>query len=336
MNTMTIQDNKTLLDVRNLSIAIRSRKGSARVVDDVSFSVCKGETLGVVGESGCGKSITMLGLTGLLPNAASIASGSVDFEGHDLARMEEKELRNIRGGRIGFIFQDPMTSLNPVMTLGAQLAEPMMQHRGVSREVAYREAAKLLTMVGVSGGESRLSQYPHQLSGGMRQRVMIAMSIICQPSLLIADEPTTALDVTVQRQVAQLIKSLSVKLGLSVIWISHDLALVSQIAERIVVLYAGKIVEQGPVEDMYLRPRHPYTKALLASLPSVADHRAGRRLPAIKGALPDPRNRPPGCPFAPRCPDQIERCWQAMPEMTRFEKGHDAACFVAELKESAQ
>jgi peptide/nickel transport system ATP-binding protein len=319
-----------LLEVKGLAIDVSTRHGPARVVDGVSLRVGRGEAVGVVGESGCGKSITMLGLLGLLPPAARVAGGEALFDGRDLLQMRRRELREVRGGRIGMIFQDPMTSLNPVLRVGEQLMEPVLYHRKVSRKAARARAVELMRLVGIPGAAERLEAYPHQLSGGMRQRVMIAMALACEPELLIADEPTTALDVTIQAQIVELVKELRRWLEMAIVWITHDLALVSGLVDRVAVFYAGKAVEEAPVDALYAGPRHPYTLGLLGSLPKIEGTPA-HRLPSIGGAPPDPGRRPPGCPFAPRCRFRIERCAEMPPlaPVPETPPTHRAACWVA-------
>ncbi|MBB5751839.1 ABC transporter ATP-binding protein [Prosthecomicrobium pneumaticum] len=318
-----------LLSVRNLEIEVSTRRGPAKVVDGISFDVERGEALGVVGESGCGKSITTLSLLGLLPPGARVSAGFALMDDRNLFTLSRPALRKVRGGRIGMIFQDPMTSFNPVLKIGDQLIEPLVYHRGLSRAEAWERAGELLRLVGIPGGEARLDNYPHELSGGMRQRVMIAMGLACEPPLLIADEPTTALDVTIQAQIVDLVKDLRARLGMSIIWITHDLALVSGLVDRIIVLYAGKVVEEALVDDLYAKPTHPYTRGLLASLPTLEGEET-RRLPAIGGTPPDPGRRPPGCPFAPRCPLKVELCERAMPPLEPVDgrNSHRAACWV--------
>ena len=318
----------SLLDVRGLAIDFATRHGSARIVDGISFQVGKGETLGIVGESGCGKSVSMLGLMGLLPNKARVAGGSAMFAGRDLLTLPKKALRQIRGGDIGFVFQDPMTSLNPVLTIGTQLAEPLIYHRGMDRAQARLRCGELLELVGIPGAKARLDSYPHELSGGMRQRVMIAIGLACDPALLIADEPTTALDVTIQAQIVELVKSLRQRLGMSVVWITHDLALLAGLADRIIVLYAGTVVEDAPVSELYRAPAHPYTRGLLASIPRLRTQ-GGAKLAAIPGTPPEAGRRPPGCPFAPRCPEAMPVCGTQMPQLESVGgAGHRAACFA--------
>jgi peptide/nickel transport system ATP-binding protein len=321
--------DEPLLKVRDLKITVPARGGVATVVDGVSFHVGKGEALGVVGESGCGKSITAMSLLGLLPPGGKVAEGSAHFEGKDLFRLSGKAMQQVRGGRISVIFQDPMTSLNPVMRIGEQIAEPLMEHLRLSRAEARERAGELLRLVGIPGGETRLDNFPHELSGGMRQRVMIAIGLACDPPLVIADEPTTALDVTIQAQIVDLVKDLRARLGMSVIWITHDLALVSGLVDRIIVLYSGTIVEEAAVDDLYANPTHPYTRGLLSSLPRL-DSAETRRLPSIAGTPPDPRRRPAGCPFAPRCALKISRCESEMPPLDAVVGGssHKAACWV--------
>ena len=320
-----------LLEVRDLTIDIDTRYGQARIVDGVSFSLSKGETLGVVGESGCGKSLTMMSLLGLLPRKIAVSGGAATFEGQDLFGLRGEELRKLRGGRIGFIFQDPMTSFNPVMRIGDQLMEPLIHHRGMDKTAARKRAGELMRLVGIPGGEARLDNYPHQLSGGMRQRVMIAMGLACEPPLLIADEPTTALDVTIQSQVVELVKDIRNKLDMSVIWITHDLALIAGLVDRIIVLYAGTIVEEALVDDLYARPQHPYTIGLLASLPKLTPGKVAEKyLPSIGGTPPEPGRRPAGCPFAPRCARKLAVCETAVPRLDGLVENatHRVACFA--------
>jgi peptide/nickel transport system ATP-binding protein len=317
-----------LLDVSGLSIDIATRRGPARIVDGISLHLDKGETLGVVGESGCGKSLTMLSLVGLLPNKIRVVGGTARFAGNDLLQMDRRQLRQTRGGQIGFVFQDPMTSLNPVMRIGDQLAEPLLYHRGMSKSEARQRATELLRLVGIPGPEERLDAFPHELSGGMRQRVMIAIGLACEPQLLIADEPTTALDVTIQAQIVDLVKELRQRLGMSIVWITHDLALIAGLVDRVVVLYAGTVVEDAPVDALYGRPLHPYTQGLLASIPRLADV-GSRRLSSIGGTPPEPGRRPNGCPFAPRCGLAMPICREQVPALEPVEGGsRRVACFA--------
>ena len=321
-----------LLDVSGLTIEIDSRRGPATIVDGINLHVDKGETVGVVGESGCGKSLTMLSLVRLLPNKIKVKSGTANFAGRDLLKMSKSDLRQVRGGKIGFVFQDPMTSLNPVMRIGDQLAEPLIYHRDMSRADAKKRAVELLRLVGIPGPEQRIDAYPHELSGGMRQRVMIAIGLACDPELLIADEPTTALDVTIQAQIVDLVKELRQKLGMSVVWITHDLALIAGLVDRVAVLYAGTVVEDAPVGELFANPSHPYTRGLLASIPKLSDTRTNR-LSSIGGTPPEPGRRPKGCPFAPRCPLVESICHEKVPALEPLGKGdarHRVACWVAQ------
>ena len=331
-------DNKPLLDVRGLTIEIDTRRGPAIIVDGIDLTVGKGETVGVVGESGCGKSLTMLSLVRLLPNKIRVKGGSAEFAGSDLLKMSKSQLRQVRGGKIGFVFQDPMTSLNPVMRIGDQLCEPLIYHRNMTKAEARVRAIELLRLVGIPGPEQRIEAYPHELSGGMRQRVMIAIGLACDPELLIADEPTTALDVTIQAQIVDLVKDLRKKLNMSVVWITHDLALIAGLVDRVAVLYAGTVVEDAPVGELFARPTHPYTRGLLASIPKLSDERASR-LSSIGGTPPEPGRRPKGCPFAPRCALAESVCRERVPvlEPVAGSGAHRVACFVAQrqMKEAA-
>jgi len=316
-----------VLDVRDLKTVFKTRGGEVHAVNDVSFDLRPGEMLGVVGESGSGKSVTMMSLLGLLPSPpAEVRSGSVTFEGRDLLTLGPRELRGVRGGRIGFVFQDPMTSLNPVFTVGYQLREPLIKHMGLSKSQAARRAQELLELVGIPDAERRLGDYPHQFSGGMRQRVMIAIALACDPKVLIADEPTTALDVTIQAQILELMAELRERLGMAVIWITHDLGVIAGIADRVIVMYGGQIVEQAPKRELFHEPQHPYTRALLKTVPSVAGERADR-LTIIEGQPPMLGAAPSACPFRDRCDVAFERC--AVENPRRFVVGpdHDVACF---------
>jgi peptide/nickel transport system ATP-binding protein/oligopeptide transport system ATP-binding protein len=318
----------SVLDVRDLKTVFRTRSGEVHAVNSVSFDVKPGELLGVVGESGSGKSVTMMSLIRLLPSPpAEVRDGRVLFEGTDLLRCSEDHLRSVRGARIGFVFQDPMTSLNPVFTVGFQIMEPLRTHLGMDRRAAERRAAELLDLVGIPDARRRLSDYPHQFSGGMRQRVMIAIALACDPKLLIADEPTTALDVTIQAQILELVRDLRQKLGMAIIWITHDLGVIAGIADRVIVMYGGQIVEQAPVRELFGNPQHPYTRALLQTIPHVRGERAAR-LRVIEGQPPILHRHPSACPFAPRCTHAFDRCRRENPP--RFPAGpggHDAACF---------
>jgi peptide/nickel transport system ATP-binding protein len=320
----------TLLDIKGLTIDIARDTGPARVVDGIDLCVMEGESLGIVGESGCGKSLTMMSLVGLLPNRIRATGGAALFGGRDLLKLSAKELRKVRGSEIGFIFQDPMTSLNPVIRVGDQIAEALVYQKGMAKAAAKVRAVELLALVGIPAPEERANAWPHELSGGMRQRVMIAMGLAGNPKLLIADEPTTALDVTIQAQIVDLVRELKDRLKMSVVWITHDLALIAGLADRIAVLYAGTVVEDAPVDAIFDRPTHPYTRALLASLPTLAGA-AMERLPSISGTPPEPGRRPPGCPFAPRCGFVQPSCSQAVPKLQPMpgDGRHKVACPVA-------
>jgi len=321
-------ESDLLLDVKDLRTCFHIAEGTVHAVNGVSFSLRNGETLGLVGESGCGKSVTMLSLLRLIAiPPGEIVSGEAIFEGRDLLRMSDAEIEHIRGNKIGMVFQDPMTSLNPVLTIGHQLCEPLRIHLGMDAQRARRRAVQLLEMVGIPDAEHRLSDYPHQFSGGMRQRVMIAMALAAEPSLLIADEPTTALDVTIQAQIVELVQHLRAQMNMAVIWITHDLGVVAEIAERILVMYAGFIVEEAMVDDLYEDSRHPYTRALLAALPRV-DRRRDQRLRSIPGAPPNLLAAPKGCPFAARCELAFDRCQVEMPPLRTVATAHQSACWI--------
>ncbi len=316
-----------VLEVSDLHTVFQTRDGAVHAVNGVSFSIAPGELLGVVGESGSGKSVTMMSLMGLLPSPpARIAGGSILYQGREVREMPAREMRALRGGEIGFVFQDPMTSLNPVFSVGYQLIEPLRAHLGLSKAAARTRAAELLGLVGIPDPQARLDDFPHQFSGGMRQRVMIALALSCDPKVLIADEPTTALDVTIQAQILELIRGLRRKLGMGIIWITHDLGLVAGIADRVMVMYAGCVVEQGPVRELFANPQHPYTIALLSTVPNVAGPRP-HRLRTIEGQPPILTAPPQACPFAPRCPQVFNRCRVENPVRMRISDGHDAACW---------
>ena len=319
-----------VLDVRDLKTVFHIRGGEVHAVNDVSFDLAPGELLGVVGESGSGKSVTMMSLLGLLPTPpAEVRGGTVTFGGRDLLKLKLDELREVRGGQIGFVFQDPMTSLNPVFTVGMQIMEPLRKHMKLSKSAAKARAQELLELVGIPDAARRLDDYPHQFSGGMRQRVMIAIALACDPKVLIADEPTTALDVTIQAQIIELMKDLRDKLGMAVIWITHDLGVIAGIADRVMVMYGGQVVEQAPVRELFGNPRHPYTRALLKTIPSVTAERA-RRLTIIEGQPPILHEQPRFCPFVDRCDVAFPRCRAENPPRYDVGAGHDAACFHAE------
>jgi oligopeptide transport system ATP-binding protein len=300
--------------------------GVVQAVRGIDLSVKRGEFLGVVGESGCGKSVTMLSVMGLLPENAAIKAGALTFGGKDLLRASPREMRSLRGGEIGMIFQDPMTSLDPLYTIGNQLMEPLRIHRKMSAREAEREAAEMLEMVGISSPASRLKQYPHEFSGGMRQRVMIAIAMSCGPKLLIADEPTTALDVTIQAQILELMKDMKEKSGTAVVLITHDLGVIASVCSRVAVMYGGLVMEEGECGGIFYNPLHPYTKGLLASISGMGE-RERKKLVPIPGSPPDLMNPPDGCPFAARCAFAMKICAAAMPGFTNMD-GHLAACWL--------
>ncbi len=319
----------SLLEVTDLCTRFHTPEGTIHAVNGISLAVDEGETLAIVGESGCGKSVSMMSLLGLIPiPPGEIVSGQALFHGTDLLKSNEATMEHIRGREIGMVFQDPMTSLNPVLTIKQQLTEATIRHMGFTHEQAVTRAYSLMEAVGISDPAKRLRDYPHQFSGGMRQRVMIAMALACNPSLLIADEPTTALDVTIQAQIVELVIKLREKMGMAVIWITHDLGVVAGIADRVTVMYAGFIVEEAHVDDLFDHPRHPYTIALQGALPR-ADRRRDQRLKSISGAPPSLYVLPAGCPFAPRCESVKERCWHERPVLTPTSDQHRVACWVA-------
>ncbi len=317
-----------ILNVNGLKTIFHTKDDIIHAVNGVSFQINKGELVGIVGESGCGKSVTMMSLLKLLPMPpAEIVAGTVDFGGKNLLALNKEEIRKVRGGKIGFVFQDPMTSLNPVFTVGFQLMEPLRIHLGLSRMAARERAVDLLELVGIPEASQRLRDFPHQFSGGMRQRVMIAIALSCNPQLLIADEPTTALDVTVQAQFLQLILKLRTELGMGIIWITHDLGVVAGIADRVIVMYGGFIVESADVHELYEHPKHPYTKALLKTLPNVGENPTGRLL-SIQGQPPNLVAPPNSCPFAPRCQYKNDNCKNENPPLRHVAEGHDVACWL--------
>ncbi|KWV46297.1 peptide ABC transporter ATP-binding protein [Bradyrhizobium macuxiense] len=323
---------ETVLDVKNLQTVFFTNSGLFRAVDDVSFSVRRGETLAIVGESGCGKSVSALSIMRLVPDPPGrIVGGSVMLEGTDLLMLDDATMRDIRGNRISMIFQEPMTSLNPVMRIGDQIIEAVRLHQKVSNKEAWKQAVDMLRLVRIPEPERRAQEYPHQLSGGMRQRAMIAMALACRPALLIADEPTTALDVTIQAQILALIVDLQKRLGTGLILITHDLGVVAQTAQRVIVMYAGKKVEEATVEALFETPLHPYTRGLMASIPAVPspDAKADVRLVEIPGMVPSLTKLPPGCAFAPRCKLAVDRCRQAYPPLEEARPNHWAACWRA-------
>ena len=317
-----------LLEVSGLRVTFKTHGGEVNAVRDVSFSMNKGETLAIVGESGCGKSVTAKSIMRLIPeHIGKIAGGSVMFKGKDLAKLPEKEMREIRGKEISMIFQDAMTSLNPTISIGEQIMEGIIRHQKVGKSEARRQAVEILTLVGIANPESRLKQYLHQFSGGMRQRIMIAIALVCRPSILIADEPTTALDVTIQAQIIDLFKSIQQKTGVSIIIITHDLGVVAKIADRVNVMYAGKVVESGPVQDIFYNPQLPYTKGLLASMPRLD---ADRSIPLspIPGTPPDLFAPPLGCAFAARCDYALEVCRNYQPAESNVHGKHSVSCWL--------
>ncbi len=320
--------NRQVLNVQDLETQFKTPEGTVHAVNGVSFTLDEGETLGVVGESGCGKSVTMLSCLKLIPSPpGKIVAGKAFFKDKDLLQMDLEEIRKIRGAQISMVFQDPMTSLNPVMTIGQQLAEPLLLHMNMSKNEARDRSIELLGLVGIPNAGERLKDYPHQYSGGMRQRVMIAMSLSCNPEILIADEPTTALDVTIQAQIVELVKRLREELGMAIIWITHDLGVVANIANRVAVMYGGFIIEEAPVKELFANPNHPYTLGLLGSLPKLNENER-TRLYSIEGMPPVLYQKPQSCPFAPRCNWVKERCWNENPLLETINENHRVACWV--------
>lgn len=322
-----MSENKNLLEIKNLSIHYITDEGTVRAVEDMNLELGKGETLGLVGETGAGKTTTALGIMQLVPDPpGKIVDGEIIFEGENLLKKSNTQLRKIRGNKISMIFQDPMTSLNPVMTVGDQIAEVVRLHQKLKPGAAIEKAKEMLLMVGIPA--ERVREYPHQFSGGMRQRVVIAIALACNPALLIADEPTTALDVTIQAQVLDLMKNLKKELNTSMIMITHDLGVVAEVCDKVAIMYAGNIIEYTDKVRLYSDPRHPYTKGLFGSIPNPAEDED--RLNPIRGLMPDPTNIPSGCPFHPRCPDAIEICSQRKPQNTEIEDGHFVKCLLYE------
>ncbi|HZY44917.1 MAG TPA: ABC transporter ATP-binding protein [Anaerolineae bacterium] len=317
-----------LLQIKNLTTRFKITGAYVHAVNGISYSLNEGDSLGVVGESGCGKSVSMMSVMRLIPQPpGEITAGEVLYGGRDLLKLSSEEMRHVRGKEIAMVFQDPMTSLNPVMTIGRQITEMLELHMAMDRKQARARAAELLTMVGIPRAADRLDDYPHQFSGGMRQRVMIAMALSCVPQVLIADEPTTALDVTIQAQIVDLVKKLRDELGMAIVWITHDLGVVARLVQNVIVMYAGFIVERSKVADLYTHPSHPYTLGLLGSLPRVDAHERAR-LVSIEGAPPDLVDLPTGCPFAARCKFVIDRCHHENPPLMPVGPAHEAACWV--------
>jgi len=325
--------------VRGLVTTFSTPEGPVAAVDGVDLTVARGEVLGLVGESGCGKSVTALSVLRLVPDPPGrITAGEVRFDGTDLLKLPEREMRRVRGRRIAMIFQEPMTALNPVFSVATQIGEALRLHLGMSRAEAFERTVELLAQVGIPSPKERAREYPHQLSGGMRQRVMIAMAIACEPDLLFADEPTTALDVTIQAQILALLAELKERTGMGLVLVSHDLGVIAEVADRVMVMYAGRVVEEAPTADLFARPAHPYTRGLLASLPHAREAGAraadagggGERLFAIPGAVPALTELPAGCKFRPRCPDAFDRCEGPEPGLTGLDAGHRVRCYLHE------
>lgn len=317
-----------LLEVKGLKTYFYTSRGVVKAVDGVDFSVEAGKTLGIVGESGCGKSISSMSILRLIPSPpGKIEGGQILFQGKDLIKVSDEEMRNIRGNDISMIFQEPMTSLNPVFTVGYQIMEILMLHQNMSEEEAEKKVIEMLKLVRIPRAEKIVNEYPHQLSGGMRQRVMIAMALACQPRLLIADEPTTALDVTIQAQILELMNELKVKLNTAIMLITHDLGVIAEMADHVIVMYAGKVVEDAPVEELFENPRHPYTIGLMNSIPSMV--KEGSRLESIEGSVPNPLELPKGCYFNPRCKYATDECRNKQPDIQEISQNHKVRCFRA-------
>lgn len=317
---------ENLLEVRDLKTYFYTDSGIVKAVDGVSFNVKPGKTLGIVGESGCGKSITSMSILKLIDKPGKIVEGTINFEGNNIVPMNDKEIREIRGNDISMIFQEPMTSLNPVFRVEDQIMEAVMLHQGLDKKEAKKVAVDMLSFVGIPRPEQVARDYPHQLSGGMRQRVMIAMALACKPKMLIADEPTTALDVTIQAQILKLMNDLKEKTNTAIMLITHDLGVIAQMADDVIVMYSGKIVESAPVDELFKNPQHPYTKGLLASIPSLDQDK--ERLHSIDGVVPNPFHLPKGCYFAPRCEFAKEECLTKMPSVTKTADNHLVRCFL--------
>ncbi|NLP46027.1 MAG: ABC transporter ATP-binding protein [Epulopiscium sp.] len=328
--------SKHLLEVKDLRTYFYTDKGVVKAVDGVNFHVDEGKTLCIVGESGCGKSITSMSVMRLIQEPGKIESGQILYQGNDLLDLSDEEMRNIRGNEISMIFQEPMTSLNPVFTIGYQIMETLMLHQKLSKKDAKKKAIEMLQLVQIPRAEKIVDEYPHQLSGGMRQRVMIAMALACMPKVLIADEPTTALDVTIQAQILNLMNDLKQRLNTAIMLITHDLGVVAEMADYVVVMYAGKVVEEGPVKELFANPKHPYTIGLLNSKPNLKEDKD--RLDSIPGMVPNPTDLPKGCYFWPRCKYATDLCKQRQPELKKVDSNHQVSCFVAsgEVESSAK
>jgi peptide/nickel transport system ATP-binding protein len=320
-----------LLEVKDLKTSFFTARGEVRAVDGVSFSVAPGKLTGIVGESGSGKTVSVLSIMRLLPASGRVVGGSITLDGSDLLRLSEPEMRAIRGARIAMIFQEPMTSLNPVFTVGSQIGESIRLHQRTTRAETRNRTIEALQMVGIADPERRIRDYPHQMSGGMRQRVMIAMALACNPKLLIADEPTTALDVTVQAQILDLMRALRDETGAAIMLITHDLGVIAELAQDVIVMYAGKVVERAEVAALFADPQHPYTVGLLGSIPKL--HADQPRLATIEGMVPNPLDMPPGCRFNPRCPFAIDKCRASEPPLAEVKPGHFSACWRAPLED---
>lgn len=320
--------NSALLEVEDLKTYFLTEAGTARAVDSVSFSVSERQVLGIVGESGCGKSVTALSILRLIPPPGIIAGGKIGFRGKDLLSISEREMESIRGDEISMIFQEPMTSLNPVFRIGDQIAEVLLRHRGISSKEANSRVVELLRQVGIPSPEIRMKDYPHKMSGGMRQRVMIAMAIACNPRLIIADEPTTALDVTIQAQILALLDDLREKHGMAILLITHDLGVIAEVAEQVLVMYTGRVVEHAGVKDLFEHPLHPYTQGLMRSIPGRAQEKGKTRLEAIPGVVPSLLALPTGCKFNTRCPYSFDRCFREEPELLSPPGGHPVRCWL--------
>lgn len=324
--------SEKLLEIKDEKLSFFTPAGEVKALNGVSFSMNEGEVLGIVGESGSGKSVTAYSIMGLTAYPSKLIGGTIYFNGHQIEKMSEKEMRKIRGNEVSIIFQDPMTSLNPVYTIGNQITEVIRLHTGKSKKEAYDRAKELLELVGINEPTKRLKQYPHELSGGMRQRVMIAIALACEPKLLIADEPTTALDVTIQAQILELMQELRQKLGMSIIMITHDLGVVASMCERIAVMYAGHIVEYGTADEIFYEPKHEYTKGLINSIPKLSAQEIERLVP-IEGQPVDLLNPPAGCPFAPRCANCMKICLREMPPKTELSDTHYSHCWLLQKEE---